>query len=90
MRSIYEPFGKTGFSFSILQASGNVVDKIGSITVLLKWLIMLLPPFKKIPERSEICGALAPSKKFNILNTLAKLWHIKTFPSNYVFVLVIY
>ena len=33
---------------------------------------------------------MAPSKNFSILNSLAKLWHIEIFPSNYVFVVVIY
>ena len=72
MGSVLGLFLKSGFSFAILQASGNVPEEIDRLH---NWVIGVVnnyaPSFRNIPERSSIPEALVSSKFLSILNTLS-------------------
>ena len=71
LASILEPFLKSGFNFSITQASGNLPEEIGRLHgCIIGVANNEAPSFRKILERSSIPGALLSSKFFSILNTL--------------------
>ena len=72
MGSILVPFLKSGFSFAILQASGNVPEEIDRLH---DWVIGVVnnfaPSFRNISERPSIPEALVSSKFLSTLNTFS-------------------
>ena len=82
--SVLQPFLKCIFSFTILQASENLLEEIdrlhGCVIGMTNDEALF---FGKIPERSLMPGVLLSSKIFSILNTLSNsVFEIVTFPSN--------
>lgn len=72
MESVFESFLKSGFSFPILQGSGNVPEEIDRLHNFVIGVINHVAPyFKKMPERSLIYLVFVLSEKISVLNTLS-------------------
>ena len=72
MGSDLEPFLKSGFSFAIFQASGDLLEEIDRLhTCVIGVANNEAPSFRKIPKRSPMRGALLSAKFLCILNTLS-------------------